>query len=277
MSSSMVLDGRLSGHRRVALVTGAGGGGIGTAVAIRLAKSGLCVGLNGRREDRLQEVADVIHGFGGQTQVLVADVAVAAQMERATETLKDRFGSVDVLVHSAAPDSANEPVENLTDECWETDFKVIAGGAFHCCRAVVPQMKRRAWGRLVFLSSSAALRGTWGRGAQYAAAKAALHGLTVRLALELGEFQITVNCVAPSQIDTPRIRKGGRRTDASLQNYAKTSVPLGRIGTPEDVAALVCFLASEDSSYLTGQIITLDGGASLAARTTLPVQPGSST
>jgi 3-oxoacyl-[acyl-carrier protein] reductase len=258
---------------KVALVTGAAGLGIGTCTARRLAAQGARVYLNGLREEPLAKLAREIEAAGGSAEPIAADVGDPEEVERLAAAIHERGDGLDILVHNAARGAAHERVDRLSLAAWHEDLGVILTGAFLCTRALVGPMIARRSGRILFVSSSAGLRGSWGRAVSYAAAKAGLHGMTVRLALELGEFGITVNAVAPSQIDTPRARRGGRRTDASLREYARAQVPLGRVGEPLDVAALLGFLASDEASYLTGQIFVVDGGASLASRSTLPVDP----
>jgi 3-oxoacyl-[acyl-carrier protein] reductase len=129
-------------------------------------------------------------------------------------------------------------------------------------------MIRQHAGRVIFVSSCAAFRGTWARAASYAACKAALTGLCRQVALELAQHGITVNAVAPSLVDTPRIRRNQRRTDESIARYARDLVPLGRVATAQEVAAVIGFLASDDSSYVTGQTLIVDGGSSLATAAT---------
>src|SRR5262249_34339777 len=132
------------------------------------------------------------------------------------------LGRVDIVVSNAAQGGRTAPIHELDDESWFGEIATTLHGAYHVCRAVIPSMIEHRFGRIILMSSSAALRGTKGRGAGYAAAKAALHGMAKQLAVEQGPHGITANVVAPSQIDTPRVRRGGRRTDASLSAYAPT-------------------------------------------------------
>lgn len=253
----------------VAVVTGAAGGGIGTATATLLARRGAHVVVNGRNRDRVDALVAAITAESSKVSSGVADIAVPDEAEALIEAVRGRLGHVDVLVLNAAGGGAAKAIQGLDPADWYEEMAVSLHSAFHLCRTAAASMIERGFGRILFISSSGALKGTWGRGVGYVAAKAALHGMTKQLALELGQDGITVNAVAPAQIDTPRIRKAGRRDDATMAGYAMT-VPVGRVGQPEDVAEVVAFLASRSAAYITGQIVSVDGGAGLASPTTMP-------
>jgi 3-oxoacyl-[acyl-carrier protein] reductase len=256
---------------KVALITGAGGFGIGTETASQLAARGAKVYLNGTNRENLQLAARQIRDLGGKCDVAVADVSDAAAVKAMVADIVSREGSLDVLVNNAAPGGGMSRVDSLSDEQWNLDVGTVLSGSFYCTRAATPSMIEKRWGKIIFLSSSAAFVGARGRSVSYVAAKAGLHGMTRQLALELGPFNIHVNAIAPSQVLTPRVMKNGRRTKESILQYGRNSSPLGRPGLPTDVAQLVCFLASENSSYITGQVIRIDGGVSLASATTATV------
>jgi 3-oxoacyl-[acyl-carrier protein] reductase len=247
---------------KVALVTGAAGGGCGSATALALAEAGATVVANGlpRHAEALRRLAT------GRPALCpaVADVSAENEVDALVRGVVAEHGRLDIVVHNAAGSLPAVGVDGLTTGAWRAELATILDGAFFLSRAAAPAMRGTGGGRIIYISSSAAFRGTGGRSAAYAAAKAGLHGLVVQLALELGADAITVNAVAPSQIDTPRVRRGGRRDDESLRRYAH-SLPLRRVGTADDLAGLVCFLASAASGYLTGQVLRLDGGSALAS------------
>jgi NAD(P)-dependent dehydrogenase (short-subunit alcohol dehydrogenase family) len=254
-------------ERPVVLVTGAAGGGIGTEIVRTLAEK-YAIGVNGLQMDGILSVIKDCKLPDADSLALPGDISNADNVRAIVEALVKRFGRIDALVCNAAHGVQFCPTSELTDSAWHDDLNIILSGSFYCVREVIPHMAQRNFGRIIFISSSAALRGTWGRAVSYAAAKAGLHGMTRQLALELAAEGVTVNAVAPSQIDTPRIRRGGRKDDTWLAQYAAKAVPVGRVGKPIDVAELVKYLVSPQSSYVTGQVIEVDGGSSLAKRVT---------
>lgn len=261
---------RLELAGRVALVTGAAGGGIGTATARLLARRGAIVVVNGRAAHaaELEALQRELREHGPGAIALAADVERSEAVAGLVDDVVRRFGRIDVLVHNASSAAPRRELGELTDEGWRSEMAPILDAAFYCARAAVPHM--REGGSLTMLSSSAALRGARGRSVAYTSAKAALLGLVRQLALDLGPLGIRVNAIAPAQIDTPRIRRDGRRTEASLSEYG-ARLPLGRVGASDDVAQLIAFLASDAAAYVTGQTIAIDGGGSLAPAYTAPV------
>lgn len=260
---------------KTALVTGAGGGGCGTRIAWSLAERGALVVINGldRHRTSLEATRRSAEERGLVMVPVTGDVGDGKAVVEMWEEITSRAGDPDIVVHNAATSMPHVGVAELSSEQWHTEFRTIADGAFHLVRRSADAMVRHGGGRYVFISSSAALRGARGRSVSYSAAKAALHGLAAQVALELGPSGVTANVVAPSQIDTPRVRRGGRRDDSSMRRSA-AAVPLGRVGTPDDLAGLVSFLSGPDAGYLTGQVFRLDGGSFLASPLTSTAETG---
>lgn len=239
---------------RVALVTGASRG-IGRATALRLAEDGLSVAVNYRtREAEAVEVVRAVEARGGEGMTVRADVAAPADVAAMVARVDDILGPVQVLVNNAGI-YRRATLPELDLEQWQRTLDVNLTGAYLCLQAVAPGMRDRGWGRVVNITSQIAHRGT-DHGADYAASKAGLLGLTKAAARELAPHGVTVNAVAPGTIDTDLI---AAYSEADRRRRAQ-EVPLGRIGTPEDVAAAVSFLASEDGAYVTGITLHVNGG-----------------
>ena len=244
---------------RVAFVTGAGRG-IGAATALRLAEDGARVVLADIDADGCQQVAAEIERVGSQALAVSCNVAERSAVESAVQQAVDTFGRLDILVNNAGVLRDNL-LFKMSDDDWETVMNVHLKGAFLCSRAAQAHMVNQKYGRIISLSSVSAL-GNRGQ-ANYSTAKAGLQGLTRTLAIELGPFGITANAVAPGFIDTEMTRATARRQGHDPQQIiemASKSIPVRRVGQPRDVANVICFLASEESSYVTGQIIYVAGG-----------------
>jgi len=239
---------------RTAIVTGAGRG-IGEAIAREMAALGATVVLVDRDPEALEAARAAIVSAGGTAHALHGDVVDAAFAARAVADAVAVAGGVDILVNNAGV-IRDGLVERISDEDWDTVLDVNLKGAFHFCRAVVPAMKERAAGKIVNVVSRAWL-GNRGQ-ANYSASKGALVSLTRTLALELAPHNIQVNAVAPGFIDTPMTRA----LSESVRERLIALQPGRRAGSVADVAAAVCFLASERAGFITGQVLHVDGGKS---------------
>jgi len=249
--------GKLDG--RVAFVTGAGRG-IGAATALRLAEDGARVVLADIDTDGCQQVVSQIEQAGSKAIAVSCNVAEKAAVEAAVQQAVDNFGRLDILVNNAGVLRDNL-LFKMSDDDWETVMNVHLKGAFLCSRAAQKHMVNQKYGRIVSLSSTSAL-GNRGQ-TNYSTAKAGLQGFTKTLAIELGPFGITANAVAPGFIDTEMTRATARRQGHDPQQViemASKTIPVRRVGQPRDVANVICFLASEESSFVSGQIIYVAGG-----------------
>jgi NAD(P)-dependent dehydrogenase (short-subunit alcohol dehydrogenase family) len=242
----------------VALVTGAASG-IGRATAQRLAARGDRVALLDLDERGLAETAALIQANGGAAEAACVDVRDGAAVGRAVGQVVGRWGRVDYLFSNAGV-TCRKPVADLTVDDWRFVFETNVHGAFHVCRAVLPGMVQRGRGAIVFTSSDYAVIGMRGQ-ANYAAAKTALYALTKSLALEFAASGIRVNAVGPGPIDTPQHHQGRTRAewDAWLRGRLDR-IPMGRLGTPEEVASVVDFLLSDRAGYVSGQLVQPNGG-----------------
>ena len=240
--------------RRVALVTGASRG-IGRGIALELAREGWDVCINYvRHREAAEAAAEQVRALGRNTAVIQADVADGAAVEAMARQAERELGPISLLVNNAGI-AGQMQFQDITDEQWNRYLGVNLGGARNAIRAVLPHMLSEKRGCIVNISSIWGLRGASCEVA-YACTKAALIGLTRSLALELAPSGIRVNCVAPGVIDTDMVQVLGQET---LRDLA-AETPLGRLGTPEDVAYAVAFLASDRASFLTGQVLGADGG-----------------
>lgn len=239
---------------KTAFVTG-GSRGIGRAIVRELAAAGYAVGINYLQSERQAEklVAE-IREQGGKALAVRADVADREAVTAAIRMAEGAFGPVDLLVNNAGI-AQNDLFQDTPEELWRRMFAVHADGAFHTIQAVLPHMLHEKAGCIVNISSIWGLRGASCEVA-YAASKAAVIGLTRSLAMELAPSHIRVNCIAPGVIHTDMVKGLGEETVASLIDQT----PAGRLGTPEDIAKAVAFLAKDDADFITGQVLTVDGG-----------------
>jgi len=243
---------------KVAIVTG-GGSGIGLAISTRLATDGAAVAVLDRNAESADKAATDITGNGGMAIGVEADVTDRAGVEAAVEHVAQSLGAPTILVNNAGLEQFG-PFLKIDLETWQRVHMVNLTGTYHCCQVVIPHMLEAGWGRIVNISSSSA-QGGQPYMAAYVSSKAAVIGLTKSLALEFGPKGITVNTIPPGFIDTPMLRasEAQGRLGGPVEEHEKRT-PVRRIGRPEDIAAATAFLVTDEASYVTGQVIGVNGG-----------------
>jgi NAD(P)-dependent dehydrogenase (short-subunit alcohol dehydrogenase family) len=243
---------------RSAIVTG-GGSGIGLAISERLGADGIAVGILDRNGDTAREAAAKITASGGTAMGVTADVTDRPSIDAAVAAVGAAYGAPTILVNNAGLDGFS-PFLKLDLESWNRVLEVNLTGTFQCCQAVLPGMLEAGWGRIVNISSSSA-QGGQPLMAHYVASKAGVIGLTKALALEFGPKGITVNTIPPGFIDTPMLRASEAKglLGEGVEHHEKLT-PVRRVGRPEDIAATCSFLVRDEASYITGQVIGVNGG-----------------
>jgi 3-oxoacyl-[acyl-carrier protein] reductase len=238
---------------RVALVTGASQG-IGRSCALKLASTGAAVALAARNQEKLNELVREITGAGGKAAAFTVDVSDEAQIKSACKAAITQFGKIDILVNNAGI-TRDQLVVRMKRSDWDAVLSTNLTSAYLCIQQVIGSMLKQRWGRIINIASVFGQIGQAGQ-ANYAASKAGLIGLTMAIAREVGSRTITCNAVAPGLIETAMTAGLG---DEFKQNAVK-QIPLGRVGSPEDVAHAVAYLASEEASYITGHVLNVNGG-----------------
>ena len=246
-------------EKTVAIVTG-GSTGIGRSIALEFAKEGASVVICGRRKTNLEKVAEEINALGKRSLVVAADVSVKSQVQGMVKQTVDSFGSIDILVNNAGIIHA-APLVEVTETEWDEVIDINLKGVFLCMQAVAPYMMKQKHGKIINISSICGRGGALNDGAPYCASKAGVILLTQVAAWELGQYNINVNNIAPGLVLTPMAGQGKTKEEfAQFLEERKKGTVLHRVGNPEDIARTAVFLASEDSSFISGQTVPVDGG-----------------
>jgi len=240
---------------KIAVVTG-GASGIGRAISLRLARDGANLAIWDRDISSARKVATEIADLGRRVIPVEVDVASFADVEKAGDRVRREFGKVSILVNDAGYGEV-APLARMSEAQWDKMIAVHLKGTFNCTRVLVQDMIDAHWGRVVSISSVAGLKGAAGF-VHYSAAKAGIIGFTKGLAFELGSAGITVNAIAPGLIDTPILKNASLR-DETIAEIVRQQ-PVARIGVPDDIAACCAYIVSEEASFLTGQVLSPNGG-----------------
>ena len=253
----------MSGNARSAIVTG-GGRGIGRAISLALARQGCQVAVLDLLEDNAKSVQREIEALGNRALAIRVDLTQCDQVQSAVEKALAEFGAIDILVNNAGWDKL-EPFLNSEVKTWERVIDINFKAILFTCKAVLPQMVSRGSGKVINIGSDAGRVGSTGE-AVYAGAKGAVIAFSKSLAREMARHHITVNAICPGLTDTPllaEVRTGEWDRAGKVIDAVTRAIPLGRVGTPEDVAAAVAFLASPAADYITGQTLSVSGGLTM--------------
>lgn len=242
---------------KVAVVTG-GGAGIGAAICRFLARDGADIAIWDWNADAAQNVADEIAAMGRKVVVCKVDVSNINNIDAAVKAVHEKLGPVSILVNNAAISPEKDFVD-ITLEDWERVFDINMKGVFMCTQAVIDDMIKVKWGRIINISSSSAQSGAK-RMVHYAATKGGVIAFTKSLAQEVGAFGITVNNIPPSTVYTDGLKSVEARLEGGIEGYVNKTIPVKRVGQPDDIANAVAFLASEASGFITGVTLSVNGG-----------------
>ena len=252
---------RLAG--KMALVTG-GGTGIGQAIAVAFARAGARVAVAGRRKDKLEQTLRLIRQAGSQALAMECDVTRAADAERSIQAAEDCFGSVNVLVNSAGTMSVST-IETVSEDDWDRIMSTNVKGPFLMSRAALPAMRRAGGGSIIHIGSVLGVAAIRDRAA-YCASKGGVTMLTKAMALDHAQDKIRVNCICPSIVESAMTENlfADTETGRMARERRLATIPLRRFGKPNDIAGLAVFLASDESAWMTGTVIPVDGGVTAA-------------
>jgi 3-oxoacyl-[acyl-carrier protein] reductase len=247
-------------NNKVAIITGAGRG-IGKAAALAFAKEGADIVAVGRTLSLIEETAEEVKALGRRALAISADVSKWADMERMAQMTAKELDGIDILVNNAGlADMKPKPFMQVTEEEWDKVFSINAKGMFLCCKAVFPFLKERGKGKIVNIGSATHFNGAPGM-LHYASTKGAIIGITRTLSRELGDYRINVNCVAPGFTITEGV--SGLMSTPGLEEMAVSRRSIKRPQMPDDLIGAILFLASDESDFITGQTLVVDGGVAL--------------
>lgn len=248
---------QLNGNKKAALVTGASKG-IGRAISIRLAEMGINVAVNyNSSHSQAENLVNTLQNIGVESFAIKADVSKLDEVEKMIRQVNETWGGIDILVNNAGIIDDNLLIR-MSVEAWDRVISTNLNGTFYCTRAVLRNMIKQRWGRIINIGSVVGIRGNIGQ-SNYSASKAAIMGFTKSLAKEVAKRGVTVNTVTPGYISTDTVDTLPQKTKDTIMTW----IPQGHFGEADDVAHLVAFLASDKSDYMTGQIVSVDGGMAI--------------